>query len=437
MSTYQTIREQIEQYPFVDAHSHVLHHNIEAPIVDGPYEVHPTAQLLLDFNTRLSFITCGLPEKTVDDILTGKVELAEQKRLLLSFPGVRSKTSYTYLMRGIRELYGLDVWYIDEYNWDAVGTAVSKARKDFYGLLENAFTNGGVKNSILNLWAGKGRLYLKDYSDALTRQELDLDRKFFLFSSTFDYRAMLPFGPVIQAYAEDFGMPLDTLADYEAVLEKTACWFVKEKDCRALKVTEMYFRRLDYRVRSYEEAASCYLPERTEEQSRILSDYVACIVFRLAGELNVPVQIHTGNIWGDFSVYDVDPSHLAPIIQAFPNTKFDLLHGGDPFYGHTTLMVSAFPNAYLNMSSMPDSSYDLFEEWLAKYIDRVPSTKILLGWDVFTPEIVSGCAHFTRDVLARVLAKKVDMGLYSLDLALEIAKDLMYRTAETLFGTAN
>ena len=288
MTTYQIIREKIEQFPFVDAHSHVLHHNIEPAVTDGPYEVHPTARLLLDFNTRLSFITCGLPEKAVGDILAGRVEPAEQKRLLLSFPGVRSKTSYAYLMRGIRELYGLDAWYIDENNWDAIGEAVAKAREDFYGLLTKAFENGGVKNSILNLWVGKSRIYLKDYAARQTPGDLALDRKYFLFSSTFDYRAMLPFGPMITAYAEDFGMPLDTLADYEAVMEKAAYWFVKEKGCRALKVTEMYFRRLDYKVRTYEEAAACYLPERTEEQSRILSDYVACIVFRLAGELNVP-----------------------------------------------------------------------------------------------------------------------------------------------------
>lgn len=434
MTTYELLRKEIEKIPFVDAHSHVLHHNIEPIVTDGPYRVLPVARLLLDFNTRLSFITCGLKESTVTDILAGRVEESEQKRLLLSFPGVRSKTSYSYLMRGLRDMYGLDIWYIDESNWDTVSEAVSASRKDFYALLEETFRKSNVKHSVLNLWVGKGRAYMKAYSDELSPENLRRDRKFFVFSSTFDYSAMLPFGPIIEAYAADFGMKLDTLADYEALLEKIAHWFVEEKDVRGFKVTEMYFRRLDYRVRTYDEAAPCYKPERTEEESRILSDYVACVICRLAGELNVPVQIHTGNIWGDFSVYDVDPSHLSAIIQAFPNTKFDLLHGGDPFYGHSTLLASAFPNVYLNLSSMPDSSYATFEDWLSRYIDRVPTTKISLGWDLFTPEIVCGSAPYTRDVIAKVLASKVDAGLYAMSLALDIAHDIMHRTAEALYG---
>ena len=35
--------------------------------------------------------------------------------------------------------------------------------------------------------------------------------------------------------------------------------------------------------------------------------------------------------------------------------------------------------------------------------------------------------------LAAVLAEKVDNGLYSYDLALQVAHDIMHRTAETLF----
>jgi predicted TIM-barrel fold metal-dependent hydrolase len=228
-------------------------------------------------------------------------------------------------------------------------------------------------------------------------------------------------------------MSLDTLADYEALLEKICRWSVEEKGVKAFKNTEMYFRRLDYKLRSYEEAALCYKPNRTAEEETILSDYIACIVFRMAGKLNVPVQIHTGSIWGDFNMSNISPEHLATVLTAFPNTKFDLLHGGDPFYGTMALMGSAFSNVYVNMSTMPNTSYDDFKHWLSIFLDRVPSSKISLGWDEFAPEMVVGDAVYTRDVVAAVLAEKIDNGLYSYDLALEIAHDIMHRTAETLF----
>ena len=41
---------------------------------------------------------------------------------------------------------------------------------------------------------------------------------------------------------------------------------------------------------------------------------------------------------------------------------------------------------------------------------------------------------FTRDMLARVLSQKVDTGLFSEELALEVAQDLCWRNAQTLYG---
>ena len=345
----------------------------------------------------------------------------------------KNKTTYRFLIRGLREMYGLDIWDINEQTWDAVNAALVGSRDDFYGLLEKTFTLGNIKCSVLNMWSRKCYPYLTEYQQRLTDREKALDKRFFVFSTTLDCHAMEPFGPVTANYARDFGMPLDTLADYEALLEKICRWSVEEKGVKAFKNTEMYFRRLDYKLRSYEEAALCYKPDRTAEEEAVLSDYIACIVFRMAGKLGVPVQIHTGSIWGDFNMPNISPEHLATVINAFPQTKFDLLHGGDPFYGTMALMGGAFPNVYLNLSTMPNTSYDDFKHWLSIFLDRVPSHKISLGWDEFAPEMVVGDAIHTRDVVAAVLAEKIDNGLYSFALALEIAHDIMHRTAEALF----
>jgi predicted TIM-barrel fold metal-dependent hydrolase len=229
---------------------------------------------------------------------------------------------------------------------------------------------------------------------------------------------------------------MDTLEQYEALVEKICHWSVEEMGVCAFKNTEMYFRRLDYKPRTFQEAAPCYKADRSPEESRILSDYQCGIICRMAAKLNVPIQIHTGSIWGDFVPSDISPEHLATIIAAHPDTKFDLLHGGDPFYGTTALMGNAFPNVFVNLSGMPNSSYADFRHWLSVYLDRVPSHKLILGWDEFAPEMVAGDAVYTRDILAQVLADKVDGDLLSMELALEIAHDVMHRTAEKLFQIA-
>lgn len=434
MCSYAKLRAALDAIPIVDDHSHVLHHNIIPPVWEGPYEVLPLSRLLLDFNTRLIYLTCGIKNSTVNDILLGRIPPEEQKKILLSYPQVNSRNVVRFLIQGINRLYGLKIDTISEENWDTVNAAVGNSRQDFYGLLEKVFAQGNIKTSILNLHPDKCYLYCHDYREKLTERELALDQRFFRFSNTLDSHALRPFGPIIALYAKKFNMPQETLADYEALLERICRWSVEEIGACAFKNTEMYFRRLDYRVRSYEEAAPCYKPERTAQEETILSDYIACIVFRMAGQLGVPVQIHTGSIWGDFVPADTSPEHLANIVGAFPETKFDLLHGGDPFFGTMALMGSAFPNVYVNMSSIPCHSTANFEHWLDIYLDRVPTGKLTIGWDLFTPEILCGAASAIRDSIARVLAKKVDAGLYPEELALEFAKDIMYRSAEKLFG---
>ena len=429
MTTYKKLRQALDSIPFIDDHSHVLHHNIEAFPWEGPYEVQPLSKVVLDFNTRGCF---PVTEEMISHIQLGHISPEEQKRILTA-PHTKNKTTYRFLIRGLRELYGLDIWEINEDTWDITNEALCGSRDDFYGLLEKVFTAGNVKCSVLNMWSRKCYPYLTTYPLRLTEREKALDKQYFVFSTTLDGHAMEPFGPVTANYARDFGMKLDTLADYEALLREICRWSVKEKGVKAFKNTEMYYRRLDYKPRTYEEAAVCYKPDRTPEEETILTDYIACIVFDMAGKLNVPVQIHTGSIWGDFAMSNISPEHLVTVIRAFPNTRFDLLHGGDPFYGTMALMGSAFPNVYLNMSTMPSTSYDDFKYWLGVFLDRVPCHKITLGWDEFTPEMVLGDAIHTRDIVASVLAEKIDNGLYSYDLALEIAKDIMYRNAEALF----
>ena len=427
MSSYPRLRRAMDAIPLIDAHSHVLHHDIIPQTPDGPYDVLPLARLLLDFNTRPVFLSAGFPAEAVDRILKGHVSPDTQKQLLLSCRGIWSVQELRFLLRGLKKLYGIDVPCITPENWDTVNCILAREAAPLPQLLERIFQEENIQSSVLNLWADRGFVYL-------TQRDRSPENGRYLFSITVDYRSLVPFGKHIGYYAAYFSMPQETLADYEALLERICRWAVLEQGVRAFKSTEMYSRRLDYQPRTRQEAERCYKPRRTAEEDRILSDYHAFFLCRIAQELNVPVQFHTGNVWGGFVPADTSPEHLATLIRAFPRVRFDLLHGGDPYFGITALMGRGFSNVFVNMSAMPTHSAAEFEHWLSVYLDRIPSTKLLLGWDLFTPELLCGAAAFTRDMLARVLSQKVDAGLFSEELALEVAQDLCWRNAQTLYG---
>lgn len=433
MMSYEKIRQEIEKIPWIDSHSHVLHWNIIKARQTGRCEVEPLARLLLDFNNRPTYITAGMSEHTIQGILSGHFIPEQQKKAILSFSTVQNHMSYIYLMRGIRELYGIDIWCINEENWDMINKAVDEAHKDFYRLLKETYNNGNIKKSILNLWAEKCYNYVGVYRDSLSQEDAEIDKQSFWFSATFDFRAMLPFAPLTMKYAADFGMEINNIDDYEELLCRTAQYLVEEKGAQAFKISEMYFRRLDYSVVGKEQAASCFNQHRTPEQEKCLSDFTACTVFRLAAQYDIPVQIHTGNRWGEFAIFDVNPAYLSEVIKVFKDTKFELLHGGDPYFGESSSLAETYPNVYLNLSSLPVNSYDLCFEWLGRYLDKLPCSKISLGWDLFQPELVCGAAHFTRNIVAEVLANKIDRGLYSYDLAIEVAHWIMHRTSEQLY----
>ena len=182
MDTFAKLRQMLEQIPLIDDHSHVLHHNIEPPLWEGPYPVLPLTRVLLDFNTRSCFTNPGLTESQVADCLMGRISPEEQKQLLTA-PHCKNRTVYRYLMEGLRKLYDLDIWEINADNFDRVNAALEGRGEDFYGLLDRIFTAGNVKCSVLNLWSGKCRIYLTDYQKRLSPAEKVLDQKYFVFSN--------------------------------------------------------------------------------------------------------------------------------------------------------------------------------------------------------------------------------------------------------------
>ncbi len=69
-------------------------------------------------------------------------------------------------------------------------------------------------------------------------------------------------------------------------------------------------------------------------------------VFEIAGELKVPVMVHTG-AGAPFS----DPISLLPAVKSFPDVKIILAHGGsDAFFQQALFLAESFDHVYVEPS---------------------------------------------------------------------------------------
>lgn len=142
-------------------------------------------------------------------------------------------------------------------------------------------------------------------------------------------------------------------------------------------------------------------------------------------------QIHTGLIgnWGN--IPDCNPLLLIPLLRAFPNARFYILHAGYPYSRQFGVLGKRFPNVWLNMTWLYVMSMAASRQVLSEWIDLVPGYRILgFGSDVRFPEMIYSHLEMARSCVSDVLADKVQRGYLSTQEALRIARK-MFRDLAT------
>jgi hypothetical protein len=205
----------------------------------------------------------------------------------------------------------------------------------------------------------------------------------------------------------------------------------------ALKVALAYTRPLDFANAAFSDADRIFtaILKGEEVSAKPLHDYLAHQIFKLAVAYDVPVQIHTGYLagnWGD--IRWGDPAPLVPIFQNYRNVKFDLFHAGWPYSEFIGAVAKEFPNVWINLcwawAMNPVQMERVLDEWLS----CVPSNKIFgFGADTLSPFPVVGYAHQARNGIANVMEKKLNTGEYDLETAKFVTRRIMQENAREVF----
>lgn len=166
-----------------------------------------------------------------------------------------------------------------------------------------------------------------------------------------------------------------------------------------------------------------------------LQDHIIFFLARLAGEMSLVFQIHTG-VQGTYgNIPDSNPLYLIPLISENRTTKFDLFHAGYPYSREIGMLAKHWPNVWLNMCWMYVITMEGSRQSLNEWIDLVPGERILgFGSDVGFPEFIYAHLVMARSCIADVLALKVERDFLSKRVAFDLMQKMLRDNAINLYG---
>ncbi len=212
----------------------------------------------------------------------------------------------------------------------------------------------------------------------------------------------------------------------------------------AFKDQSAYTRPLDYGPRDRAGAEDVFGRMIADPNASVdyprgakpLSDYLFHTFLEMAAELDLPVQIHTGHLAGNYGdIRGTNAAHLAPLLEMHRDVRFDLFHANWPYGGEFLFLGKNYPNVRLNFcwANVIDPAYckALFRQALS----AVPRIKIHAHGSDYSgfPDRAWAAARIARDNVACALAEAVAQGETDLDEARETATMWFYTNPREFF----
>jgi predicted TIM-barrel fold metal-dependent hydrolase len=174
------------------------------------------------------------------------------------------------------------------------------------------------------------------------------------------------------------------------------------------------------------------------QEERSLSDYMIHRLLQRASDEDIPVQIHTGYLAGNWgSLAGTKALHLIPVLEKYRQVRFDVFHASWPWTSELGAIAKNYPNVYPDMCWVWAMNPTESERTLAEWLDGVPFNKIFaFGADTGLPWCEVGYSIQARLGIARVLEEKVRRGFFSEATAREVASAIMLENGERFHGLA-
>ncbi len=199
----------------------------------------------------------------------------------------------------------------------------------------------------------------------------------------------------------------------------------------ALKNALAYDRHLDFDLPDETLARAAWGdPAPNASTRKAFGDFIVERLCRLAGERDIPVQMHlgTGIIRGSH------PLHVAGLIERHPRTRFLLMHLAYPWSRELLGMAFVYRNIWIDLTWSFLLSPSHFKSALHEAIEILPDeTRLMLGGDNWHVEETYGAIQAARCLIGEVLNEKVRDGYFTPTDARRLAARIFHQNAETFF----
>ncbi len=244
---------------------------------------------------------------------------------------------------------------------------------------------------------------------------------------------------------EKYNVNINGLSNFIDLVDSN---FEKRKESiYAFKIGIAYNRSILFEDTSFNEAEKSFLKvlklNRYDSFSDSVSlselkpfqDYMYHYSIRKAISYNLPVQIHTGMLEGNYNdVRNSNPLLLTDLLLKYREGKFDLFHIGYPYTNELIAMIKMYPNSYINLCWIPEISINLYKNTLNLLIDIIPSNKIFgFGGDYLFVEGTYGAQKIARKALLEVLYERVENKYFSFEEAVEFAEKVLNKNPKSIY----
>ncbi len=434
----ERIRTEVESISLVDTHEHIM------PEAERNEYAVDFGYLFAHYNSS-DLVSAGMPPR-----------LMEAVRLPMHYYRLRHIKRLN-LHRSIPEPEREDMsleerWQALEPYWEAIrNTAYAKQTliviRDLFGVEDlNRETYLQVSKAIADSRRpGWYRYVMKEKANiavaVIDAQLTDVDREIFAPVMRLDHFIGVRSRAGLGFLESEAGTVIHSLDDLvramRTVLEKYVAGGVV-----GIKSGLAYERTLQYDKVTRSEAETVFnriaghLGEGPSwREAKPLQDYMMHQIIRATIEAGLPMQIHTGLQEGNENIItNANPTLLVNLFVEYREAKFDLFHGGYPYIHEWATLAKNFANVYADMAWVHIISPSIGRSLLHELIETVPGNKIMaFGGDAITVEMAYGHARMAREVVARVLAEKVDEGYLAEDEAIRLAGKMLRDNPAALF----
>ena len=435
--TFQSLRDYIETIKVVDTHEH--QRNRQDPDQGVSFYT-----LLATTYLRSDLMSAGSPPLTSESVRANTLD--ENWETYGPYLELSKNTSYyAQFLSGFRKLYGYEEESFTKPGIARLSAQIDENYRDFDEWYATAFERSNIDVWLVDPYWQPLDIVLDERYSALI---LDIDH--LVWASANGYRLTKQENPVPKTWVEallfetnvyemaaEAGRTIGNLEDYLDYVGVMFDWALEQKAV-GIKNSFAYMRSLYYEdvpfgVASalFDKGSSAVL---TDSEEKTVQDFLFHWIIRKAAEVGLPIQIHTGYQAGNGSVLENSrPADLNNLFLQYPDVDFIIFHGGYPWTSQAISLAKQFPNVSIDLVWLPQISKEASVHALEEILDMVPYNKIFWGGDCSTIEEAVGSLESGKEVVARVLAARVERGAMSEDVARDVALKIFRENAVRLF----